>query len=297
MQAATQRHEIASGRLAATIKPEGAELTSLRGADGVELLWQAGPQWPRHAPLLFPIVGRLTDDTLRHEGRDYRMTQHGFARDSLFDWVARDKSSAHLRLADSDATRALYPFAFTLDQIYSVEGATLVVTTIVGNPGDVALPCAVGAHPAFAWPLAEGAPQTAHHLDFSTKEAGEARALTGGLLDGAVTLPLEGRRLPLSPELFAADALVLPDVRSRSVRFVADAADGSPARALTIGWDGYRDLGLWSKPDGAPFLCIEPWFGMASPLGWKGEFAAKPGLMLLAPGESRRFIWSVTSQP
>jgi galactose mutarotase-like enzyme len=296
MPPATQRHEIASGRLTATIKPEGAELTSIRGANGVELLWQAGPQWQRHAPLLFPIVGRLTDDTLSHGGREYRMTQHGFARDSLFDWVARDQSSAHLRLADSDATRALYPFAFTLDQIYAVAGSTLTVTTIVENPGDTALPCAVGAHPAFVWPLAQGVPQGAHHLAFSDDEAGQARTLTGGLLDGSAQLPLAGRRLTLSPELFAADALVIPEVRSRSVRFVADAADGGTARALTIGWDGYRDLGLWSKP-GARFLCVEPWLGTASPLGWQGEFAAKPGLMHLAPGESRRFIWSVTPEP
>lgn len=294
MPVATQAHGIVSAGISATIKPEGAELTSLRGADGVELLWQAGPQWPRHAPLLFPIVGRLTGDTLRHDGRDHRLTQHGFARDSLFDWVARDPAGAHLRLSDSAATRALFPFAFMLDQVYAVEDATLSVTTIVANPGDVALPCGIGAHPAFAWPLAVGVPQDAHHLEFSDEEAEFARTLTGGLLDGAVKLPFDGKSLPLSPELFAADALVLPDVASRSVRFVATASDGGRARALTVAWEGYRDLGLWSKPDGAPFLCIEPWFGTASPLGWQGEFSAKPGLMHLAAGESRRFMWSVT---
>lgn len=294
MPAAAQAHSIVSAAISATIKAEGAELTSLKGEDGVERLWQAGPQWPRHAPLLFPIVGRLADDRLVHEGRDYRLTQHGFARDSLFDWVARAETSAHLRLSDSAATRALFPFAFTLDQIYAVEGAVLSVTTVVANPGDVVLPCSAGAHPAFAWPLAQGAPQNAHSLEFSDDEPGAARTLTGGLLDGAVKLPFAGRRLPLSPELFAADALVMPDLKSRSVRFVADSRDSRPKRALTVAWEGYRDLGLWSKPDGAPFLCIEPWFGTASPLGWQGEFSEKPGLMHLAPGESRRFVWSVT---
>jgi galactose mutarotase-like enzyme len=72
--------------MTATIAADGAELCSLKDAAGLELLWQAGPQWPRHAPNLFPIVGRLKNDELRHRGRLYPMTQHGFARDCRFDW-------------------------------------------------------------------------------------------------------------------------------------------------------------------------------------------------------------------
>ena len=140
-------------------------------------------------------------------------------------------------------------------------------------------------------------PQESHAIIFSDDEPGEARTLTGGLLDGTVALPLAGRRLPLSPGLFAADALVLPGLRSRSVRFVAEGQDGRPVRALTLAWEGYGDLGLWSKPGGAPFLCIEPWAGTASPLGWQGEFSGKPGLIHLPPGESRRFVWRVTPGP
>src|SRR3954453_7987193 len=72
-------HTIRSGGLTATIKAQGAELCSLKHAARFEFIWQAGPVWPRHAPLLFPIVGRLANDELRHGGRTYRMTQHGFA--------------------------------------------------------------------------------------------------------------------------------------------------------------------------------------------------------------------------
>ena len=90
--------------------------------------------------------------------------------------------------------------------------------------------------------------------------------------------------LPLAPGLFANDALVIPDVASRSVRFIARDEAGRTLRELTVSWEGYKDLGIWSKPTGAPFLCIEPWFGMASPLGWQGEFAEKPGILPLEPG-------------
>ena len=289
----SERHTIGTDRISATVKLEGAELTSLRDKDGAELLWQAGPEWPRHAPVLFPIVGRLADDTLRHEGRSYRLTQHGFARDQTFDWVERTPTRAVLRLLDSEATRALFPFPFHLDLAYETEGDTLSVKATVMNPGDAVLPFAVGAHPAFRWPLSDGVPKEAHRLEFEARETGTARRVEGGLLGPEMPLPFDGRVLPLSPELFRDDALVMPAVRSRSVRYVAPGADGQLSRALTVSWAGYRDLGVWSKPSGAPFLCVEPWFGTASPVGWDGEFTEKPGLFLLAPGEARAFAWRV----
>jgi galactose mutarotase-like enzyme len=288
-----ERHSIGTAGIAATIAPEGAELTSLRDGDGEELLWQAGPEWPRHSPLLFPIVGRLAGDTLRHQGHAYRLTQHGLARDHLFEWVERGPARAVLRLADSEATRALYPFAFLLEMTYAVEGTTLSVTTRVSNPGTVPLPCGVGAHPAFRWPLQAGVPQEAHVLEFDTPEPGPALAVEGGLMGAEKPLPFDGRVLPLSPNLFTRDALVLPGVASRSVRFAAQGVEGEAGRAITVSWEGYKDLGVWSKPGGADFLCIEPWFSMASPVGWDGEFTDKPGIMVLAPGESRDFVWRV----
>jgi galactose mutarotase-like enzyme len=293
----SDRHSIRSAEISATIKPEGAELCSLRDGEAEELLWQAGPEWPRHAPVLFPVVGKLAGDTLRHGGREYRVTQHGFARDSLFAWVERTATRAVLRLEDSEATRAAYPFRFRLEMIYAVEGATLSVTTRVSNPGDTVLPCGVGAHPAFRWPLAAGVAQEAHLLEFDAPETGHALAVENALLGAEKPLPFDGRVLPLSPALFAQDALVMPDVASRAVRFVAPGAEGEVARVLTVSWEGFKDLGIWSKPGGAPFLCIEPWYGMASPVGWDGDILDKPGILLLPPGESRDFTWRVAVQP
>lgn len=288
----SERHVIRSAGLSATIRAQGAELVSLIGEAG-EMLWHGGPEWPRHAPVLFPTVGRLTDDTLIHGGHSYRLTQHGFARDSLFSWSEQSESRAILRLADSEATRTAYPFRFLLELIYEAEDDTLSVTTRVGNPGDETLPCGVGAHPAFRWPLAEGVAQEDHLLIFEAPEPGPRLAVEGGLIGAPLPLPMQGRELALSPGLFANDALVIPAVASRSVHFVARDRAGPPARALTVSWEGYKDLGIWSKPSGAPFLCIEPWYGMASPAGWQGEFRDKPGILLLEPGGSRDFVWRV----
>jgi galactose mutarotase-like enzyme len=285
---------IGTAGITATIKAHGAELASLRDAAGAELLWQAGPEWPRHAPVLFPIVGRLADDTLHHGGQKYTMAQHGLARDSLFTLVEEGPERLVLRLTDSPASRTQYPFGFVLDMIYAVAGSSLSVTARVSNPSETVLPCGIGAHPGFRWPLVDGIAKDAHVIEFEAKETGKALSVEGGLLGAEKPLPFDGQTLPLSEALFARDALVMPDVASRSVRFVARGAEGETIRAITVDWEGYRDLGLWSKPTGAPFLCIEPWLSMASPVGWDGDFADKPGLMHLAPGESRDVVWRVT---
>lgn len=289
----TDTHEIASGQLRATIRAQGGEMTALSDANG-PLLWHGGPEWPRHTPVLFPIVGRLTDDTLVHEGRSYPLTQHGFARDSLFQWVERAPYRAVLELRESAETLARYPFRFVLQMIYELADNTLSVTTRVINPAETTLICGVGAHPAFLWPLAEGVAKEAHRLGFLQPEPGPGLGVAGGLLGPEIPLPFDGTELPLAETLFVDDAIVIPNVANHSVRFSAFDTAGREARALTVSWEGYKDLGIWSKPTGAPFLCIEPWFSMASPIGWQGEFAEKPGILKLAPGESRDFVWRVT---
>ncbi len=289
----TETHEIASDRLRATVRAQGGELIALADANG-PALWNGGPDWPRHAPVLFPIVGRLTDDTLIHEGRSYRLTQHGFARDSLFSWVERSTDRAVLELRESPETLAIYPFRFVLQMIYAVADDTLTVTSRVSNPADVPLICGVGAHPAFLWPLTEDIAKEAHRLTFPQAEPGQGLGVEAGLLGPAIPLPFSGTDLPLDENLFVNDAIVIPDTVNRSVRFAALDGSGRESRALTVSWEGDKDLGIWSKPTGAPFLCIEPWFSMASPIGWQGEIAEKPGILRLAPGESRDFVWRAT---
>lgn len=272
-----------SDAIAATVKADGAELCSLKNADGVELLWQAGPQWPRHAPVLFPIVGRLNGDRLQHRGQSYPMTQHGFARDQRFEWVAREATSCTLLLADSETTRARYPFAFRLEITYSVSGADLQIAFAVTNTGDATLPASIGAHPAFNWPLLPGLPKEAYMLAFSDAETAPIRRLTDGLMrPQPEPTPVRGNTLALAENLFDDDAVILDRLASRSVRY---AAERGPA--IEIAWEEFPQLGIWSKPSGAPFLCIEPWHGFASPADFDGEFSDKPGLMHLAPGERR----------
>ena len=275
------RHVIQSGYLTAAIKPEGAELCSLCDGTGEEMLWQALPIWPRHAPVLFPIVGRLKDDTLRHNGRAYRLTQHGFARDHRFAWLNRTPSACRLVLHDDATTRAVYPFAFRFEVAYALEDDALVNTFTVINTGREMLPASVGAHPGFRWPLRDGIDQAAHVLEFERPEPAPIRRLTGGLLDASQPTPIRGSTLALDPTLFDVDAIILDQLASASVRFTAPGAE-----AIEVAWEGFSELGIWMRP-GGEFLCIEPWHGTASPVDFDGEFRDKPGLLLIPPGDRR----------
>jgi galactose mutarotase-like enzyme len=283
-------HTIRSGGLTATINAQGAELSSLKDG-GVEFIWQAGPAWPRHAPLLFPIVGRLSNDELRHRGRSYRMTQHGFARDSRFAWGERGESRCTLVLEDNEATRALYPFAFRLTATYTIDQAGLDLSLTVANTGEEILPASLGGHPAFNWPLQPGAAKESYALNFGSAETSPVRRLDGGLLRAATEpSPVSGTVLRLSESLFADDAIIFDRIESNSVRYAAGQSTGP---SLEISWHGFRELGIWSKPSGAPFLCIEPWRGYASPVGFDGEFSDKPGLMHIAPGAEEQLSYRI----
>jgi galactose mutarotase-like enzyme len=283
------QHKLDNGRLSAVIKSDGAELCSLRGAGGTELLWQADPVWPRHAPVLFPIVGRLKDDRLLHGGTSYPMTQHGFARDRRFTWEEHGPLDCRLSLTDDPESWTRYPFAFRLDIAYALEDDSLVVRYLLSNPGDVELPASLGAHPAFRWPLADGIPKDAHELEFEADEPAPVNRLDNGLLgDDDFPTPVEGRRLRLNDALFAEDALILKHPVSRSVRYTAP---GAPV--IEVSWTEFKQLGLWSKA-GGNFLCIEPWQGFTSPASFDADFSQKPGLMRIPPGEARELSFRIT---
>jgi galactose mutarotase-like enzyme len=218
----------------------------------------------------------------------FPMTQHGFARDRRFDWTERGSTSCTLILTDDAATRSRYPFAFRLAVTFTVQEADLEVAFEVTNTGDETLPASIGAHPAFNWPLLPGSGKDVYRLTFSNEEREPIRRLKDGLLRAIPEpTPIRGKTLALSEQLFQDDAVILDRPASTSVRYATDSG-----RSIEVSWQGFRELGIWSKP-GAPFLCIEPWHGFASPSDFDGEFTDKPGLMQIAPTATRRLKYRI----
>jgi galactose mutarotase-like enzyme len=283
-------HVFGSDRVRMRVAEHGAELQSLTDAVGRERIWAGLPAWPRHSPVLFPIIGRLKDDTAWVDGRPFHMTQHGFARDRTFRWLDRRTDGCTLILTDDAQSHALFPFRFALTLDYHARGDTLHVGYRLHNPDPSrVLPASLGAHPAFAWPQSADAAKQDHVLEFDQPEPAPVRRVANGLLlPERFASPIVGRTLPLAEDLFIDDAVILDAPASNRVRFRAPDGTG-----LIMQWQGFRELGLWMKP-GSDFLCIEPWHGFATPVDFTGDFATKPGLIHVAPGQDWTGSWSIT---
>ena len=268
------------GPLTATVDSAGAQLRSLQ-LDGVEYLWQAGDPWHYSAPILFPVISGLPGGALQHDGSSYEIPSHGFARRT--EWAVL--GDGLFELAASAQTRLQYPFEFRLQVEFAITDA-LTVTHTVHNDGDEPLPYLLGGHPAFLWPL-PGA--TGEHEVSWTKGGATMRQAVGGLRPGRIPSPATDGRLTLQKEYFAEDALLFDDIDPHEVTYTAPGA----AR-LTMRYDDFAVLGIWSKSGGAPFVCLEPWSGYPAPQGFHGDFTSLPGIELLAPGASRQYRYSVT---
>ena len=275
-----------SGAYRASITSHGAELQSFTW-EGHELLWHGDPAWwSRRAPLLFPVVGNVVAGHIRVGDVRYPMPKHGFARDREWEVVDATATQALFRLGDDDQTRAHYPFAFELELRFTLEPSGLHMDAALRNTGSEPLPAQFGFHPAFSWPLIEGQARDAHALVFDEAEPEALRQLAGEFIaPGQRPSPVVAHTLALKDDLFTADALIWDPVHSRGARY---GVPGEPR--LRVQWEA-PSFACWTKP-GAPFLCLEPWQGLADEVGFTGDFMDRPGVLSLAPGASA--AWSMT---
>ncbi|MBN9887547.1 aldose 1-epimerase family protein [Salipiger abyssi] len=281
---------IESATLTAIVSPLGAEMQSLRTASGADLLWHGDPDWwSGRAPILFPIVGKAPGDRIAVGDHEAQMRQHGFARRSLFELVAHDSDSCRHVLRDSAETRALYPFAFELAVSHALADDTLSVSAEIANRDNRPMPFGFGFHPAFAWPLpgAEGMP---HEIRLDNGAEPQLARLRDGLLPpDRHPSPFSAGRLILAPEQFEADAMIFPEGAGSGLRY---GVPGGPE--LAFSFENLPNLALWTIP-GAPYLCVEPWHGMAAQTGASPQIAERPFSLSLAAGDSVRFAWRVTA--
>jgi galactose mutarotase-like enzyme len=290
--ASTVSHSVVSistAALSAEISATGAELVRLQDRTGADLLWDGNPAvWNGRSPLLFPIVGEVTGNRLNVAGTAYEIGRHGFARTSTFALVGFDAASCTWRLESSEATRRQYPFEFRLDVTYRIEGATLHMEARVTNTGAAVMPASFGFHPALRWPLPYGTSRAAHEIVFERDEPAPIRRPIDGLLSAAqFATPVRDRHLRLHDDLFEDGALVFDTLASRSVLY---------GEAIRVDFPPMPHLGIWTKP-GAGYVCIEPWQGHASPEGFDGELADKPGVIAIAPGATECFGMSISVSP
>jgi galactose mutarotase-like enzyme len=285
------RVSLTSGDLTAEVDPLGAQLSTLRDRSGRDLLWDGDPSvWTGRAPLLFPVVGTLAGGSYRLGSKIYHLPRHGFARGKLFDIVDTTSASAAFRLKADETSFQVYPFLFELEVQFALDGPTLSVTTYVRNAGTEDMPASFGYHPAFRWPLPFDQARSSHFIEFASDEPAPIRRLDA---DGLLSperhpTPISQRRLALTDALFQDDVIIFDEIRSRSVTYGAD--DGP---RIQVSYPDAAYLGFWTKPR-ANFICIEPWHGMADPAGFSGDFKAKPGVFMVAPGAALPITMAIT---
>lgn len=263
----------------------GAQLLGITAkADGAEYLWHGDPKyWGRTAPILFPTVGTSAGG-IRVGGQNYPIKQHGFARDSEFKLTAVSPTSVTYTLTDSESTRRVYPFPFGLDISYSLQGNVLTVGHRVTNSGDHDLWFQLGAHPAFLCPLDQGFTLDQYQIRFDRVQTLSRHFLNPetGLVDDRSQAVLENAdTIALTEHTFDDGALILEGIAGDAVTLKAPGG----GRGVMVRFPDWPMLGLWAPP-GAPFVCIEPWFGRADDDGFAGDISEKRGVRKLAPGET-----------
>lgn len=278
----------------ASFKEHGAELCSLRRTDkNIEYIWAANPHiWGRHAPILFPIVGRLQDNKYSLDGNEYSLSQHGFARDKTWQPAKEGTDRILFRLTSDADTRLHFPFDFELLLEYHLDSNKLITNYRVKNTGSEEMPFSIGAHPAFNCPLLPEEEFSDYYLEFEKAENLQRQHIHHGLRTGERSPLLKNEKiLELHPDLFNEDALVLENQQSS---YVTIKSKRNP-HSIRVDMPGFPYMGIWTKAGGSPFISIEPWFGITDKqTSTVQDIRKKEGIQLIKPGKQFECSYSIT---
>lgn len=270
-------YEIKNSFIKAQIKSFGAELNSLKKCDeNFEYIWQSNSKyWARHSPVLFPIVGRLKEDSYFYKNKKYSLSQHGFARDKEFEIMQNEADFIEFRLKSDEKTLEFYPFFFELDIGYKLDKNSLIVSYKVKNKSDEKMYFSIGAHPAFNTQIGD-------FLEFENIKTTKRYFLDEkGLIYKNQDLNLKNSKLYLDKDLFKEDALVFNDSNIKQITL----KNIENKSRVKVKFDNFPYLGIWSKPNDAPFVCIEPWFGVADEQNSNQKIEDKKGILSLEKEE------------
>ncbi len=258
--------------------PSGAELTSIK-YNGKEYLHQGDKvldkdgkvYWKRRAPILFPIVGSLKNNTTIIDGKKYNMSQHGFARDMKFDIVSISEREHTYVLKYNEETLKMYPYKFELYVTYLVDKNKLTVKYRIKNLDDKTMFFGLGGHPAFVIDLKNNK----YRLEFEKVEENiRFYQLDNGLISYKnnyinSNLLSNNKYLDIKRDTFTHDAIIMSNLNSEKIRLI----ENENIR-LELCFSSFKYLAIWAKKE-APFVCIEPWLTTADYVDSNQQFKEK----------------------
>lgn len=275
---------ISNNTISATIKTFGAELVQLsKGTQNY--IWNIDENyWNKTSPILFPIVGRLKNDTYNLNGKDFSLPRHGFARDYEFEVVQQTSESVSFLLSSSEKTLENYPFHFDFLYHYEIKDNGLEISFEIINKNNTEMPFSVGAHPAF---LLEN-PIEAYQLQFEKDELLATYHLQNDLFNGeSSVVESQSGSIKLHDALFENDALVFKNLESKTITLCQNEKP-----VLKIYFKDFPYLGIWKKMN-APFICLEPWLGLADSHTHNGNIFEKEGISILQPNSSVKLGYKI----
>jgi galactose mutarotase-like enzyme len=287
----SSRFQLKNDELTAVLTTQGAELVSLTDAEGIEYIWGADERyWKRHTPILFPIVGKIVEGKYSFKGKEYLLPAHGFARDMVFEVENETKESITFVLTSSLNTKAMYPFDFCLKVIYTLEGKRLHITYEVVNVDSDTLYFKIGAHPGIRCPLFEGETIEDYYLEFEKQEDITELLVTPDVYLSNETRQFARKEINLTKDLFKDGPLVFSQYKSASMSLKSL----KNHKKLTVEFENFPFLGIWSTTDEAPFICIEPWYGHADFVDDSKEITEKKDILGLKPTEVFKCTHSIS---
>ena len=271
------------GAAQAVVDTVGGELISYKN-NGKEYVWTGDPTyWSSHTPALFPFVSAIRNNEICFEGKRYTIpTKHGFARKSEFLLVECTESRAVFELKANDATKAMYPYDFTLTIIHEITDKGFTTAFQVKNNGEKDMQFCIGGHPGF---LVDGSAED-YVLQFEKTED-----LTLYYTDAAslfsdtyiIDKKIQGTEFAIDYNDYDVDALIARDTRSHKVKLVKK-TDGT---GIEFDYTGFANLILWTPPrKRAPFFCLEPWNGLPTFVENGDDFEDKPYRIVLEAGKT-----------
>ena len=276
-------HELTNGNLHVKINSLGAELKSFT-CKGVEYLY-AGDQtyWHRSSPTLFPIVGRLKNNNYKYKNKKYTLPIHGFARFKEFKLTHKSDNSLTFLLQESFESLKHYPFKFNLKITYTLNENSLEIDYTVHSSENILF--SFGAHPAFLL----HADIDDSYMEFEKEESSDALCLNLdlGCISHTNKNILNSNKLALNHDVFAKDALIFKNLNSNEVIF----KNSQNTKSVKVSYDGFKYLAFWA-PVGAPFVCIEPWCGIADDIKTNHRLEDKTSIIKL--GKNTLFHKSLT---
>lgn len=214
-------------------------------------------------PILFPICGNLPEDAYTLNGKEFKLKQHGFARNLPWEVVSKltvDNASLKVVLKSNEETKAVYPFDFEVNFTYQLQGNTLTIVQEIKNLSSEAMPFSVGFHPYFIAP-----DKSQLEFEIPSQEFQEKGSDVNRPFDGS--FDFNSDEIDVAFKKLSATSTSVTD-KARNLK-------------VTLEYDEiFSTLVFWTLK-GKDFYCLEPWSGPRNAMN-TGE-----NLTVLPPGSTK----------